>query len=412
MTSSTQRRDLRTGTPPWHGRGRAELENRPMPRLSHCDVAIVGAGISGALIADALVAEGLDVVMLDRRGAARGSTAASTALIQYELDTPLCVAQRRLGPEAARRVWIRSRLAVLALEARIAELGAGGAVSRRDSLYLSGTVLDDAALQREAGLRRETGFACTWLPRRAVAGRYGIRGRSALLSHGNLVANPLALTLALLKSACARGLRVYSPCDVVEVQASARGVALRTAGGAELRAQHAVFATGYEPLRMVPKRGQRIVSTWAIATVPQSSRLWPTRCLIWEASDPYLYLRTDTRGRILCGGEDEDFSDEETRDRLLPAKTRRLQRKLAALLPGVDVRLHSAWTASFGSAVNGMPTIAPVPGRERCLVAMGYGGNGITFSMLAAQILRTHIGGGKDADAGLFGFLPGRRGVS
>jgi glycine/D-amino acid oxidase-like deaminating enzyme len=44
--------------------------------------------------------------------------------------------------------------------------------------------------------------------------------------------------------------------------------------------------------------------------------------MIWEASDPYLYLRTTPDGRIICGGEDEDFSDEAARDRLLGRKPR------------------------------------------------------------------------------------------
>ena len=32
---------------------------------------------------------------------------------------------------------------------------------------------------------------------------------------------------------------------------------------------------------------------------------------IWEASDPYLYMRATADGRVICGGEDEEFSDEE-----------------------------------------------------------------------------------------------------
>jgi NADPH-dependent 2,4-dienoyl-CoA reductase/sulfur reductase-like enzyme len=42
----------------------------PPPRLGgreHCDVVIIGAGVTGALLADALSADGLDVVVLDRR---------------------------------------------------------------------------------------------------------------------------------------------------------------------------------------------------------------------------------------------------------------------------------------------------------------------------------------------------------
>jgi glycine/D-amino acid oxidase-like deaminating enzyme len=45
-----------------------------------------------------------------------------------------------------------------------------------------------------------------------------------------------------------------------------------------------------------------------------------------------------------------------------------------------------------------------VPGMKHCYAVLGYGGNGITFSMMAAQILRGHICGDGDADADLFSF--------
>jgi len=50
------------------------------------DVLIIGAGITGAMVADALASYGWKVTLADRRGPAKGSTTASTALIQYEID--------------------------------------------------------------------------------------------------------------------------------------------------------------------------------------------------------------------------------------------------------------------------------------------------------------------------------------
>lgn len=41
---------------------------------------------------------------------------------------------------------------------------------------------------------------------------------------------------------------------------------------------------------------------------------------------------------------------------------------------------------------------------KNCYAAMGYGGNGVTFSMMAAQILRGLIVGTGDPDADLFSF--------
>src|ERR1700685_1671030 len=71
------------------------------PRLEghvSCDVAILGAGGSGALAAVRLAESGLDTVVVDRRDVAHGSTAGSTSLLQYEIDEPLHRLPRRVGP--------------------------------------------------------------------------------------------------------------------------------------------------------------------------------------------------------------------------------------------------------------------------------------------------------------------------
>ncbi len=79
----------------------------------------------------------------------------------------------------------------------------------------------------------------------------------------------------------------------------------------------AVFATGYELLPFVPAAASDIHSTWAIATVPQAGPPWPSRALVWEASDPYFYARTTPDGRVVAGGEDEPFADDDKRDALI-----------------------------------------------------------------------------------------------
>jgi glycine/D-amino acid oxidase-like deaminating enzyme len=141
-----------------------------------------------------------------------------------------------------------------------------------------------------------------------------------------------------------------------------------------------------------------------MATAPQSRHLWPGQCTIWEASDPYLYLRTTPDGRIICGGEDEEFSDEEKRDALLVRKTVTLQRKLGRLIATADTKAAFAWTGSFGSSDTGLPRIGKVPKIPNCWVALGYGGNGTTYARIAADIICGALTGHPDTDADLYDF--------
>ena len=118
---------------------------------------------------------------------------------------------------------------------------------------------------------------------------------------------------------------------------------------------------------MLKPRGYKVITTWAMATAPQRDSLWGTRCLIWEAADPYLYLRTTVDDRIIVGGEDEEFSDEAKRDRLIPLKMAAIRRKLAKLLPGVATEAEFEWTGSFGVSDSSLPGIGPVPGARTAL---------------------------------------------
>ena len=150
------------------------VAHEPLTRHTSTDVVVVGAGISGALMAEALTGAGFEVLVLDRRGAVRGSTVASTALLQYDIDTPLIHLARRLGWVDAVRVWRRSKLALDALRERTRHLHIEATAANRDALYLDGDVLSPSGLQHEAakefervGLRRD-------LKREAAARRHFI----------------------------------------------------------------------------------------------------------------------------------------------------------------------------------------------------------------------------------------------
>lgn len=80
--------DLRTSYPFWL-LDQGIIRSYPsLPHDMHTEIVVMGAGISGALVAWHLCKAGYQVVVVDKRHVGMGSTAASTALLQYEIDTP------------------------------------------------------------------------------------------------------------------------------------------------------------------------------------------------------------------------------------------------------------------------------------------------------------------------------------
>ncbi len=353
----TEHRKLRTGASVWLEQPLPLIPVAPLTHDVRADVLVVGAGVTGALVAEMLSLD-RNVVVIDRRGPAEGSTAASTALVSYEIDVPLLELAKGIGRPDAERAWRRAYQAVAALAERTETLRIDCGFDRRPSLYLAGPKLAGAALAGEAAARREAGLAVTYLPRAALAERYRIDRDGAILAAGEFQADPRRFAAGYLRAAIARGARLYAPVEAIAIEETSDGAVVATNAGPSIRARHVVYCTGYELPAVLEGRGHRRVSTYAIATVPQALRHPALACVIAEAADPYLYLREGPDGRIVCGGEDEPFADAAARDALIPQKVEAICAKLAALLPGVDTtpafaRLGgNVWRKRDGPAVD------------------------------------------------------------
>ncbi len=190
----------------------------------------------------------------------------------------------------------------------------------------------------------------------------------------------------LLHWAAAHGARLVDATATAFHEEGGR-VTIETDTPHVIEARHTVLATGYVMPGFIMPEIHKIASSWAVATVPQApDALWPERALIWEASEPYLYLRTTADNRIVIGGEDEAIDDPALRDSKLPAKAEALREKLRRLWPAAEPALSHAWCGAFGETEDGLPLIGRVPGTQNLFAAYGYGGNGITFSYMAAQM--------------------------
>ena len=333
---------------------------------------------------------------------------ASTAMIQHEIDVPLHKLIKLVGRKSAERIWRRSAQAVSDLVDQVDELGIRCQMQRKQTLFLTGDDLGSRAIKTEYDARIKAGLAVRLLGTDELKTEYGIARNAALLSDMSASANPAQLTAGLLRDAQRKNTEIVSGTEISDLRQIGDEVVLATKDGCLITVDHVVFCTGYEFLKSLASTQHEIVSTWAIATKPHVKLpAWLKHHLVWEGANPYLYFRTTRDGRLIAGGEDERSADAFQSPDLLRTKTKLIAEKIADLL-GCNIGAPEfRWAGAFGTTKTGLPMIGEVPGFKRVYAVMGFGGNGITFSKIAADIVSASIRGYEDPDRKLFGFRPG-----
>ena len=89
---------------------------------------------------------------------------------------------------------------------------------------------------------------------------------------------------------------------------------------------------------------------------------------------------------------------------MLPDKTTSLERTFKKLFPALNFKTDFQWAGTFASTKDGLPFIGAIRQRPHTWFALGFGGNGITFSAIAAVIIKDMLKGQKNRDGEIFKF--------
>lgn len=369
------------------------------------DVVIMGGGISGALAAHSLIAAGIDCIVIDQRTIGLGSTCASTSLLQYEIDIPLSRLQHKIGLSNAVNAYKLCEQSLGILRSISNQIGFDGFEKQR-SLYYAATKSADKFLKEEYKTRKENGFNVNLAGADEIRSEFNISASSAIVSEDAAQTNAYGFTHALLQYNLIKGLKVFDRTEAVNIDHSKAKVTITTNKKHLITANKLIYATGYEAVKYIKKKIVHLDSTYAVCTEQLLPEEMPMKkdVLMWNTSDPYLYLRNTNDNRIIIGGRDERFYDPVKRDKLIDKKSKQLSNDLKKLFPSLLCKTEFSWTGTFGSTKDGLPFIGEYKNLPNSYFALGFGGNGITFSTIAAAFLTNTIRGIKNDHEDLFSF--------
>lgn len=397
--------NLTTGYPFWLINSGLTASYPKLERSIKTDVVIIGGGISGALTAYYLINAGVKCIVVDARTIGLGSTCASTSLLQYELDKPLYKLADQIGWVPAARAYQLCSQSIDTLEKISAKLKFAE-FKKQSSLFFAAHKKDKLLIESEFAARKKAGFEVILLDEKDIQKQFGFTAPAAILSAQGATTDAYLFTHALLKASIKKGLEVYDRTPVNKIEYKKRSAKLTTEKGHLITANKIVNASGYEIKEFIEKKIVKLNSTYALVSeqMPLSKPAWKNKTLLWNTADPYLYMRSTNDNRIIVGGRDEEFYNPAKRDKLIKSKTASLKKDFTKLFPSTELIPEFSWTGTFGSTDDALPYIGTYKKTPHTYYALGFGGNGITFSVIAAEIIRDMITGKKNKDALLFAF--------
>ena len=397
--------NLTTGYPYWLINSGLPANYPKLEESIKTDVLIIGGGISGALTAYHLIKAGIQCTVIDARTIGLGSTCASTSLLQYELDKPLSSLSEQIGFKSAARAYQMCAESIDTIES-ISKKLKFPLFEKQKSLFFAAHKKDNALIAKEFSYRKKAGFKVDCLDEKEIQENFGFSSPSAILSSQGATTDAYMFTHALLQSSIKKGLSVFDRTGISKIEYNKSNVKLITSNGFNIHAKKIVNASGYEITEFIDKKIVNLNSTYALASEHLNKTIlpWKKKVLLWNTADPYLYMRLTQDNRIILGGRDEKYYSPDRRDKLIKRKTTLLKKDFEKLFPEVELIPEFTWTGTFGSTNDSLPYIGTYDKTPHTYYALGFGGNGITFSVIAAQIIRDMILQKENKDAFLFSF--------
>lgn len=353
------------------------------------DILIIGGGITGSLIAHQCMELGLQTIVIDKREIANGSTSASTCMLQYEIDVPLYQLIEKIGEKAAVASYRACSESIDRLGEIVKTIRSNCGFKKKQSLYIANSEKDKKWLQKEYEARQKNGFRVSWLSAEDIQDKYGIeKAFGGILSEQAASFDSFHFAHDLLQYNVQKGLQVYDKTPIDSIKEKDGRMVIETSNQQLIEVKKIIYCTGFETTEIIDEKIVSLLNTYAIAS-EQNHRISHhlNDTLFWDTGEPYHYWRTTDDGRILIGGEDEKYTTPKKKMSLIDKKSQKLTEHIRERIPDFSFIPDFSWCGTFGSTKDGLPYIGAHKKFPNSYFVLGFGGNGITFSVTGMEMV-------------------------
>ncbi len=370
----------------WIGNGEARYPE--LDESIEVDVAIVGAGLSGAGALYALNGSGASVAVLESRSIASGASGRNAGFLLNGSAVPFGEACKRYGKDVALEIWNltldNNRLISQLSEQFESECD----FLRRGSMSLAVSALEMDDFVDTAHQLAEAGFSTCVVDRHDLPQPFDQLYSGGLYYPGNGEIDPAAFVRAVVGSFDGTA-RIYEHSPVVEMR---RGNVheLRTPRGL-VRAGRVILATNAYTPTLLPWAPIAATRGQVLASNPIGRVIVP---FPMYANFGYQYWRQTPAGQLVIGGwRDFDIPTEVGTVEDLHAPIQARLEDFCRSLTGHRVEIVQRWAGIMGFTPDLLPLAGRVPDSEGMYMAAGYSGHGVSMAFICgAQAARAVTG--------------------
>ncbi|OQP68561.1 FAD-dependent oxidoreductase [Niastella populi] len=365
----------------WQGTAEPYIPVRQLDTTRNYDVVIAGGGITGITTALQLQQTGLRCVVLEAHTLCFGTTGGTTAHLNTLLDTPYTTIANNFGKEGASLVAAAVREALNTVKGNIAKHGIDCNFEEATAYLFSQNENQTKELESIRAATIEAGVTASYTDSTPVP----VQFEKALEIKNQAKFHPTRYVLAMAKVFEEAGGTIVQNCRVMATD-NTDPLEVKTSLG-DIKTGWLIYATHIPPgvnlvhLRCAPYRSYAMAVKLADERYPAG--------LSYDMYDPYHYYRTqliDGEQFLIAGGEDHKTAHEDNTN----APFNKLESHIRNHFNVKEIAYR--WSSQYFEPADGLPYIGHMPGQPgKILVATGFGGNGITYSHVAARLLSSIV---------------------